>query len=130
MAYDRPSNVSYVYPAKDFTAAITRAIKPPYLKNRGIIVDIHVAVTTLFTQVTTPAYVRVGTAASDALYAELNMGAAAANTAYNVTDFPTAIKKTIDLSRDAVTAVQLKIVAPTGGSPAGVGDLTLTIGWS
>lgn len=130
MDYQNPDYVSYGYPAKDFTAAITRAIKPPNNRNRGRIIDIHVAVTTLFTQTTTPAFVRLGTAATDNLYAELNMGAAAANAAYNVNDFPTAIKKTIDLDRDAVTAIQLKIVAPTGGSPAGVGDLTFTIAWS
>lgn len=129
MSYADPLYVSHNYPAHNFTSPITRAIKPPRRCNRGRVEEIHVAVTTLFTQVTTPGYVNVGTAADDDKYASLNMGAAAANTAYNVTDVASAIFSDIDLVRDAVSAIQLKTVAPTGGSPAGVGDITLVLAW-
>ncbi|MGH2903442.1 MAG: hypothetical protein ACRDK7_07665 [Solirubrobacteraceae bacterium] len=129
-SYSNPLRVSYSFPAQNFTAPIARHIKPPPNCTRGLIRDIHVSVTTAFTQTTTPGHVEVGDGTTDTKYADLNMGAAAINTAYSTVDAGGIVAGGIDLDRDGITGVVLKTVAPTGGTPAGVGDITLTIDWS
>jgi hypothetical protein len=139
--YDNPYPVTYVYPALAFGGASSAStIKPPKrsagsgtMKN-GIIHDIHVAVTVLFTAVTTPAFVRLGYSADHDYYAELNMGAAAASAGINAGEQSTyPIFRAIDLANDptpgALTAVLLNFVAATGGSPAGTGTTMINIGW-
>ena len=130
MSYSNPTERSYIWPAQNFTSAITRHIKPPVRCTRGVITDLHVSVTTLFTAVTTQGFVNVGIAGNTSKYASLGMGTAAANTAYNARDFAGAIKSDIDLVRDGVSSIQIETVAPTGGAPAGVGDVNLGIAWS
>jgi hypothetical protein len=128
--YSHPVVVPYSFGNLNFvTGAATYKIKPPRGMGRGYVEDIHVRVTTLFTQVTTPAFVRVGTTASNSLYAELNMGAAAAGAAYNARDIANVVRGDINLSRDAVTDIDVRVVAPTGGTPAGVGFLDVILGW-
>lgn len=129
MSYTTGINVPFVLLASDFTSPKTRYMKAPNRCNRGRVVTIHCSVTTTFTQTTTPGYVRIGTAGTANLYAELNMGSAAANTAYNDTDVTGTIKKAIDLTNDGVSVIQLSTVAPTGGSPAGVADVVADISW-
>ncbi|MGH2903918.1 MAG: hypothetical protein ACRDK7_10090 [Solirubrobacteraceae bacterium] len=130
MSYSNPKRVNYSYPAQNFTTPITRQIKPPKGCTHGNVVDIHMSVTTTFTQTTTPGFVKIGDGTTDDKYASLNMGAAAAGAAYNVGDGGTIAKGGIDLDRDNISAITLKTVAPTGGTPAGVGDLNVTIEWS
>jgi hypothetical protein len=131
MSYaSNPVEVTYNWPAQNFTSPITRAVKPPVRANRGRITNLSVSVTTLFTAVTTQGFVRVGTAGNASLYAELGMGTAAAGTAYNDRDFPRTIRSDIDMTRDNITQVLVATIAPTGGTPAGVGDIQLAIAWS
>lgn len=139
--YDNPLRMTYSYPALAFGgASSSTTIKPPRrtagagtMKN-GIIHDIHVAVTVLFTAVTTPAFVRLGYAGNNLYYAELNMGTAAASAGINAGEQSTyPIFKGIDLANDpvpgALTAVLVNFVAATGGSPAGTGTVSIVIGW-
>lgn len=129
-SYTNPLVVTYGFGNLNFvTGAGTYKVKPPKRLTAGGVKDIHVRVTTLFTQVSTPAYVRVGNATSNAQYAELNMGAAAANSAYNSSDVAGSLKANINLTRDNITDVDIRVIAPTGGSPAGVGYLDVVIGW-
>lgn len=130
MSYSNPVERHYGISGHNFTTAATRVIKPPPRCNRGRITDIHVSVTTTFTAVTTQGFVNVGTAADPVKYASMGMGTAASGSAYNTRDFPSAIKTDIDLSRDGVSVIQYAIVAPTGGSPAGAGDVSVSIAWS
>lgn len=128
--YSHPLVVPYSFGQLNFVSgAGTWKIKPPRGMGRGNVEDIHVRVTTVFTQVTTPGFVRIGTAASNALYAELNMGAAAANTAYNTRDLAGVVRSDINLSRDGVTDIDVRVIAPTGGSPTGVGFLDVILSW-
>jgi hypothetical protein len=131
--YNQPLTISYGFGSFNFvSAAGTYKLKPPSTRlNGGRVEDIHVRVTTLFTQVTTPAYVRVGISADHDKYAELNMGAAAANAAYNAQDIAGSItgRSNINLTADGVTDIDVRVVAPTGGSPAGVGYLDVVISW-
>jgi hypothetical protein len=132
-SYDKPLRVTYSFPAQNFTSPITRHIKPPTGCVRGNISSIQTSVTTTFTQTTTPGHFKVGDGTTDDKYADLNMGAAAANTSYGDGDVAGTIKSnagsTIDFDRDGNSDIVVKTVAPTGGTPAGVADVYLTIDW-
>lgn len=135
--YDNPLRISYPYPALAFGgAASSSTIKPPRGLYNGFIQDIHVAVTVLFTAVTTPAFIRVGYTGDTDYYAELNMGTAAANAGYGSADVASStgvVFRRIDLRNDPVpgvlTGVLVSFVAATGGTPAGTGTAVICIGW-
>lgn len=136
-SYSNPLRVVYGFGLLVFTVALTTSVKPPPRCVGGRVVDIHVRVTVLFTNVTTGALVNVGTAGTAAKYAQLNMGAAAAGVSWNFRDTGgtpyveanAAISSDINLARDAVTAIQIQVVPPTGGSPAGTGFLDVILAW-
>lgn len=129
MSYDLPTRVSYSFGSHDFGAgAGAYAIKPPPGKKLGNVVDIHLAPSETFTQVTTPGYVRLGTSGEAAKYAELNCGAAAATNAYNLSDAG-SVNARIDLVADSISQVEVVFVAPTGGTPAGIALVTVVVDW-
>lgn len=128
MSYDNPlvGPVTYNFGLHDFGAgAGAFAFKGPPGK-RGRIEDIGVAVTETFNAVTTPGYVRVGTGADPDAYAELNMGTAAATDFYNTQDDTDAI---INNLLPADTQIEVAFVAPTGGTPAGIGYVHIVVTW-
>ena len=135
--YDNPTRITYTYPSLAFggTSSST-TIKPPRGLYQARIEDIHVAVTVLFTAVTTPAYVRLGYSADHDYYAELNMGTAAASAGYGTVDITGAtspIYRRIDLRNDptpgTLTGVLVNFVAATGGTPAGTGTVAICLSW-
>lgn len=128
MSYENPVVISHHFGSVNFGSGSTAKIKPPPGLTKGNILDIHVTVTTTFTQVTTPGYVRVGKTGTADYYAQINMGAAASGSAYNFRDNKT-VSRRIDLVADAVSDVLVTFVAPTGGTPAGIGLVTVVIGW-
>ena len=126
MSYDNPDVVTYVIPSVDFGAGGgSFAVKAPNGYENGRILDVGVMVTETFTTDTTPGYVRIGTTGDADAYAELNMGTAAATDFYNTQNDTDAI-----IEAD-VTNTQLEVVcvAPTGGTPAGIGHVHIVIGW-
>jgi hypothetical protein len=126
MAYDNPLTITYSLGEHDFGAGgDALAIKAPAGFEHGRIRDIGVMVTETFNQVTTPGYVRMGTAADADAYAELNMAAAADTDYYNVRDDTDAI---ID-ANVTDTQIEVALVAPTGGTPAGKGHVNIVIDW-
>ena len=126
MSYSNPHVVTYVLPAVDFGAGDSaHAIRAPYGYSKGRILDVGVAVTETFNQVTTPGYVRIGTATDADAYAQLNMAAAAATNFYNTQDDTDAI---IDADVDD-TQLEVACIAPTGGTPAGIGTVHITVAW-
>lgn len=136
--YDKPLTISYSLGLVDFAAAATaNAIQRPAGKSSARIEEIHVSVTEVFNAVTTPAYLRIGTASDADKFAELNMGTAAATDGYGSNDDPDAILaagKFIDLDRagDAgVSLDQLEVVTVqnTGGTPTGIGYVTVVVSW-
>jgi hypothetical protein len=136
--YDNPLTISYSLGSHDFGAgAGAHAIQRPKGVSRARIEEIHVAVSETFNQVTTPAYVRIGTAADADKFAELNMAAAAITDGYGTNDDQDAVKAAglaIDLDRGgdagaALDQLEVTFVAPTGGTPAGIGEVTVVISW-
>lgn len=125
MSYSNPHVVTYTIPSVNFTSATATAIKAPKGYENGRILDVGVRVTTLFTAVTTPGYVRLGTTTDADAYAELNMGTAAATDFYNTQNDTDAI-----IDADVTnTQIEVTFVAPTGGTPAGVGDVVIVVAW-
>lgn len=124
--YDNPLVITYDFGSSNFaTPATATSFKGPPGKV-GKIVDIGVRVTTLFTNVTTAGAMAVGTSADADAYALLQMGAAAATDFWNVQDDPDAI---INDTLPANTQIEITFVAPTGGTPAGVGVPQITVAW-
>lgn len=137
--YDDPKTISYNFGSHDFGAgAAAHAIPiPPGYKFARIKEVCVTPITETFNAVTTPAYVRIGTAADADKFAQLNMGVAAATDGYGTKDDPDAILPAgefIDLERagdSGVALAQLEVtfVAPTGGTPAGIGVPTIVVDW-
>ena len=126
MSYSNPTVITYNLGLHDFGAAgDALAIKAPKGFEHGRIMDVGVAVTETFTATTTPAYVRLGTATDADAYVELNMGTAADTDYFNTQDDTDAI---IDADVDS-TQIEVALVAPTGGTPAGIGHVHVTIAW-
>lgn len=138
LGYDQPLTISYSMGLLDFAAAATaNAIQRPYGKKFARIEELHVAVSEVFNAVTTPAYLNIGTASDPDKFASLNMGTAAATDGYGTNDDPDAILaagKLIDLDRDGDSGAsldQLEVVTVqnTGGTPTGIGEVTVVISW-
>lgn len=126
MGYSNPKTVTYSLGEHDFGAGgDALAIKAPRGYENGRIVDVGVMVTETFTADTTPGYVRLGTASDANAYAELNMGTAADTDYYNTQDDTDAI-----ISADVTSdQIEVALVAPTGGTPAGKGYVNIVIDW-
>ena len=123
-----PRTVTYIISAVDFGAGDSaHAIKAPPGFNSGVILDVGVAVSETFTEDTTQAFVRVGTAADPDAYAELQLSTAAATNFFNSQDDANAIINA-DIA-DPATQLEVACIAPTGGTPAGIGDVHITIDW-
>lgn len=131
--YDNPVVITYSFGSINFGSGSAYALKPPPGVSRGKIVDIQVQVSTLFTAVTTPAYIRLGTSGDADFYAELNMGTAAATDAYGIRNisggYDAVVFRSIDIVQDNLSQVEVVFVAPTGGTPAGVGVVNIAIAW-
>lgn len=125
--YDNPRVIRHQFPSHDFGAgAGAGSLKgPPGMKGR--IVDIGLShITETFTNTTTPAYVRVGTTGDADAYAQLDCGVAAATDTYNTQNDTDAI---IEPDLPADTQIEVTFVAPTGGTPAGIGEPYVDVAW-
>tara|TARA_R100001480_G_scaffold154263_1_gene159046 strand:+ start:33 stop:416 length:384 start_codon:yes stop_codon:yes gene_type:complete len=126
MAYDDMVVITYSWGEIDFGAGSDAVAIKGYGGKKGKILDIGVSVTETFNQVTTPAYIRMGTTGDADAYAELNMAAAADTDYYNILDDTDAI---IAAAVPADTQIEVAFITPTGGTPAGKGHVNITIGW-
>lgn len=132
MGYANPFPRTYVFDDINFATSTTAKFKGPK-GLEGRVRDISVNGQVLFTAVTTPAYVRVGKAdnSADAAYAEVPLGTLAAGGVIVATqDAPSTWRKTGAAGILPMnTEIKMSFVAPTGGTPAGTGDVTVTVDW-
>lgn len=121
-----PWQISYNLGEIDFGAGDSdHEIKgPPTM--RGEVIEVHVSVTETFTDDTLDGFVRVGSAADEDEFAELDMGTTAAGTALGASGQSGALKGVLV---GAAEDVQIACYAPTGGTPAGKGHITIVINW-
>ncbi len=126
MSYSNGLTMTYNLGLHDFGAGgDALAIKAPAGYGNGRINDIGVAVTETFTADTTGAFVRLGTTGDADAYAELALGTAADTDYFNTQDDTDAI-----IDADVTnTQIEVALVAPTGGTPAGIGHVHVTITW-
>lgn len=135
MSYDFPQRVSYNWNAVNFGAGnTTRVIRTPKGK-RGVLRYVNVSVTTAFVGTATPGAVQLGDGVTAAKYANVPVGAAGAGTgvghAVAGSDYVSGLvgqqPGASALYLEADTEYTFTFVAPTGGAPAGVGDVTAEI---
>ena len=125
-SYDNPQIESYSFGEHDFGAGgDSLAVNGP-AKMRGRLLDIIVSATETFTNDTTEGKVQVGTAADVDAYAEMGLGTLADTNSVRASD---ASGDLIEQDIPADTQVEITFVAPTGGTPAGKGHVTVVIGW-
>ncbi|ROH88002.1 hypothetical protein ED236_00470 [Pseudomethylobacillus aquaticus] len=123
--YDNPSTVTFQFGNHDFGAgAAALSFKLPKGKS-GRLIDVGVMnISEAFTATTTPAYVRVGTGLDPDAYAQLSCGTTAIGDTVNTVDDTDAI---IDAQLPADTQIEVALVAPTGGTPAGIGTAFVVV---
>jgi hypothetical protein len=138
-SYDQPITMSYNFGSHDFGAgAGAHAIRKPLGAKSARIEEIHLGpISEAFTATTTPGYVRIGTAGDADKFAQLDCGVAAISDGYGIDNDPDAVfeaGKYIDLARAgdagvALNQLEVTFVAPTGGTPAGIGFVTVVVSW-
>jgi len=128
MSYDNPLRVTYSFAAMDFGTTKTRYIRGPAGK-RGRVVDATLSVTTLFTAVTTGAHIEVGPTGTLTAALDWTLTTNAANSTANASGQSGAIKTGAASFLAADTDALVTFLAPTGGSPAGIADVHLTVEW-
>lgn len=91
---------------------------------------IHVSASETFTATTTQGFVRIGITGSIAKFAQLAMGTLA-NTDSRGTfdDIDAIIQKVIDMDIEDIDQLEVTFIAPTGGTPAGIGEVTIVLTW-
>ncbi len=123
--YDQPLSITYSFSAHDFGAgAGTDVIQGP-AGHKGRVRNVTLfEVSETFTNVTTAALIRVGTAADPDKHAEVDCGTTASGASHVNT---AAELYNTEIAADE--AVHVDYVAPTGGTPAGIGAVNVTIDW-
>jgi hypothetical protein len=136
--YDTPITVTYNWTALDcHSGDLTRKIRGPQGR-KGNVVLITGMATTSFVGTSTPGYIKIGDGTTANKYGQLAMGAASAGTASGslavANTYATGLLANNPASLPFVntaadTDVTVTCVAPTGGSPAGVADVTIVMRW-
>jgi hypothetical protein len=135
--YSNPIFVTYTFDVAGASASTQRIIGPKGLNGR--IVDLAISASTAFVGTSTPTTLLVKDSSGGTTnYATLTAGTAGSPlqinnsvTAVGTGDAPTdtvnGIKKVHELPID--TAINVQVVAGTGGAPAGAGKAHLTVAW-
>jgi aldehyde:ferredoxin oxidoreductase len=128
MGYSHPETITYQFASHDFGAgAGATSFKGPKGKS-GVLRDIGVKdVTETFSNTTTAAFVRVGTSGDADAYAEANLGTTAATDTFVASHNDTDAIINRELPAD--TQIEVTYVAPTGGTPAGIGCPYVVVDW-
>lgn len=130
MSYSNPDRRCYCFGEIDFGAGgEVVSITGPKGK-KGTLIDIHAAATETFTADTTEAEIQVGTAGDADAYALMQLGTLADTDSASAQDESTDIDAIIDSAIPADTQVEVTMVAPTGGTPAGKAFVQLVIDWA
>lgn len=130
MSYADPDRRQYSFGPIDFGAGgEVVSITGPKGK-AGTLKAIHVMATETFTTTTTAGRVDIGTAADTDAYASFNLGALADTDSASTDDGTTDTDAVISADIPADTQVEVTCVAPTGGTPAGIGYVSIIIDWA
>lgn len=123
MSYDIPKTETISLGSVNFGTDTASSFKLPKGK-QGRIRDIMVICTTLFTAVTTGAFVKIGTTGDNDAYGSTgSLGALAATDTFNSVN--NAAMAIADMPAD--TQIEVVFTAPTGGTPAGIGLVSVVV---
>lgn len=136
--YDALYPVTYKFPAMNFvTGAGAYKLPIPRTARFARVMDLMVVATTTFTQTTTGAVVQIGDGVTAAAFASLPVGGLTAGNSITGQDIAAGVWVS-NYEAQANPAVGnagvlhdlvMTIVAPTGGTPAGVGDVYVIVGY-
>ena len=133
--YDNLVPVSYHFPGVDLGSGdVTKKMPIPRGASLARVLDILAVCTTTFTQVTTPGVVKIGDGTTADKFASLTIGGLAAGSSLSGRDFTDGVFKAVYHGADYNSGAGLHdltatFVAPTGGTPAGVGDFIVIVGF-
>lgn len=133
--YDSSITVPYLFAGVNFAAGSTTKIPLPRSVRFARVCDIMVLATTTFTQVTTDAIVQVGDGVTANAFAQIHLGGLVAGNSLSGRDLTSQYgvwnANYIAQANPAVGVagvlhdLTVTFVAPTGGSPAGAGNVTI-----
>lgn len=132
MSYSNAVTINYSYNAQDYgNGTITKKVRPPRGATRGRVETIHTLASETFNQVTTQGLTQVGVASDLDKFAELEMGALAAAATLSDSDQADVfvLDGQFDLEQETEDELTITLVAPTGGTPAGIADVDIAISW-
>ncbi|KQZ49714.1 hypothetical protein ASD54_12305 [Rhizobium sp. Root149] len=128
MGYANPIiRSTYTWNAVDFGAGnVATSFKGPN-GMEGRIRELTVISTETFTNTTTQAFVRLGTTSDADAYAQAALGTLANTDTFVASkqDSDWIISGTLPVD----TQIEVNFVAPTGGTPAGIGTVILDVEW-
>ena len=144
ISYDNPMRITYNLGQHDYGAGgDALAIPVPLIQGvrraqRCRIESIALLATETFNAVTTQAFVRVGDGSDADKYAELGAGTLADTNGLDLTEESTELKDNgyggkgvvdVSTSGENISQLEVALVAPTGGTPAGIAHTSITIAW-
>lgn len=133
-SYDNPLTISHNLGVVDYGAGNSVQLIPAPPGCTGARIEcVLLDVDETFNTDTTEGAVQVGDGTDADKFFAASVGAAAADTAVSFAG-ATEAYPTIDMARDgnagaAMTFLTVTLVAPTGGTPAGIANTTLVIHW-
>lgn len=130
--YDNLKTVTYSFPAQSFATSGTAKIKVPKGAQMARVLDTLLSCTTTFTQVTTPALLEIGDGTTSDAFWSLTIGGLASGSTLGAGDqTPSAFQAVYDAGAydSALHDLTVSWVAPTGGTPAGVANVLIVVGY-
>lgn len=131
--YDNLRPVTYSYAAVNFASGnATHKVTVPRGVQLARVLDIMVEATVTFTQTTTPGLVQVGDGTTANKFAQLSLGATASGSTIGSGDqaiWQANYLKANYNSGAGLHDLTITFVAPTGGTPAGTGNVFICIGY-
>ena len=136
--YDNPMRITYNLGLHDYGAGgDALAIPVPSGMTRCRIESIALSATETFTATTTDAKVQIGTAADADKFAQLDADTLADTDAMDLTPADDLFDNgyggagivDVSSSGENISQLEVTLVAPTGGTPAGIAHTNITIAW-
>ena len=126
MSYSDPRPYTFSFGEIDFGAGGDALVVTGPSGKKGSIKEILVSATETFTADTTEAIIELGSSAGTAEYVNMGLGTLADGADQRLTD--TAADLVLD-ALPADTDIHVTFVAPTGGTPAGIGFVQIMVEW-
>lgn len=130
--YDLPARETIYLGLLDIAnAVVATSFKGPSGK-KGKLIDVIGVCTEVFNEVTTEAFLDIGTTGDADAYARCGFGATAATDTYRLSqddDTADAATGIFDIDLPADTQIEVLTVQNTGGTPTGIAHVSVVVDW-